>query len=154
MPLRADHVVIPVRDAARAVAFYGDTLGLPLLDAIAGDDWDGFPWLMMIFGLDDDRQLVIAALRGWDGPAPDRLPRDARHYAFAVDSDAELDAWRTRITAATPPIDHWEEDHGSQRSIYLADPEGTILEITTPPSAAIVRRNPGAAAVVARWRSS
>jgi catechol-2,3-dioxygenase len=28
----------------------------------------------------------------------------------------------------------WEEDHGRQHSLYFADPNGVILEITTPAS--------------------
>jgi catechol 2,3-dioxygenase-like lactoylglutathione lyase family enzyme len=152
MSLRADHVVIPVRDADRALAFYRDLLGLPLVDALSGDDWDGFPWLMMMFGLGDDRQVVLVALRGWPEPPPDRLPKAARHYAFAVESAPEYAAWKQRIVAAG--LDHWEEDHDAQRSIYFADPEGTILEITTPPTQHVIEANPAAAAVVERWRTS
>ncbi len=149
--LRSDHVVIPIRDAEASLAFYRDTLGLPLVDAITGDDWGGFPWLMMMFRLADDREVVLVALRGAPEPPPDRLPRDARHYAFAIEGD--LDAWKARLVERG--VAHREEDHGSQRSLYVADPSGTTLEITTPPTPALASApNPRAAAVVAAWRSS
>jgi catechol 2,3-dioxygenase-like lactoylglutathione lyase family enzyme len=49
--LRFDHIAIPVGDAASARELFGDILGLPLVAAYSGDDWDGAPWLMMIYGL-------------------------------------------------------------------------------------------------------
>ena len=130
--MRLDHVVIPVADAEKSLAFYGETLGLPLISAFDGDDWGGKAWLMMIFALADGRELVLVALRGLK-PQPSGLPADTRHYAFSVETDVEQDAWRQRLIQAA--VDYWEEDHGDQRSIYFADPDGTILEITTPPSA-------------------
>jgi hypothetical protein len=33
-----------------------------------------------------------------------------------------------------PRVETWDEDHGTQRSIYFADPDGLVLEIATPPS--------------------
>ena len=147
--LRCDHVVIPVEDAATSLAFYRDLLGLPLLDAITGDDWGGFPWLMMIFGLADDRQLVLVAFRGAPSPPANALPRDARHYAFSVDTSEELDAWRSRLRKRY--MEFWEEDHGNQRSIYFEDPSANVLEITTPPSPETPTVNPRAADEIDRW---
>jgi catechol 2,3-dioxygenase-like lactoylglutathione lyase family enzyme len=150
-PLRADHVVIPVADAAASLAFYRDTLGLPLVDAISGDDWGGRDWLMMVFALADDRQVILVALRGAAPPTLEDagLPPDARHYAFAVASDHDLAAWRDRLRARD--VAHWEEDHGDQRSIYFADPSGTILELTTPPTPSATDTAPAAADRIARW---
>ena len=123
---------MPVANAEASLAFYGGTLGLPLISAFEGDDWGGRPWLMMIFSVGDGREIVLVCLRGaW--PQPHGLPPDTRHYAFAVDTVSEQDAWRARLTVAG--VEFWEEDHGGQQSIYFPDPDGTILEITTPPSA-------------------
>jgi catechol 2,3-dioxygenase-like lactoylglutathione lyase family enzyme len=129
--MRLDHIVIPVFDAEAALSFYADTLGLPLVDAFDGDDWGGFPWLMLTFALADGRHLVLVALRGAADPGRGAVPADARHYAFSVEP-ADLDAWRARLTAAD--VAFWEESHGPHASLYFPDPDGTILEITAPPT--------------------
>jgi len=41
--LRFDHVAVPVHDAKSAYQLFADTLGLPLVAAHTGDDWDGAP---------------------------------------------------------------------------------------------------------------
>jgi catechol 2,3-dioxygenase-like lactoylglutathione lyase family enzyme len=146
--MRLDHVVMPVADAGRSLAFYGETLGLPLIAAHEGPEWGGRPWLMLIFSIGDGRELVLVALRG-ARPQPHGLAPDTRHYAFAVDTPAEQEAWRTRLAGAG--VDFWEEDHGGQSSIYFADPDGTILEITTPPSAPAHAADAGAWAAARRW---
>ena len=132
--LKLDHVVFPVRDAERTLSFYRETLGLPLIAAHTGNDWGGYAWLMMIFGLEGGQEIVAVALEG--APAPDYrdLPIDARHYALACGSAAELESWRQSLAAAK--VDFWEERHGEGASVYFADPDGVILEITWPPSVA------------------
>jgi catechol 2,3-dioxygenase-like lactoylglutathione lyase family enzyme len=146
--LTLDHVVFPVRDAAATLEFYSGVLELPLVEAFSGDDWDGYPWLMMIFGL-GGRELVTVALKG--APAPDYrgVPVDARHYALAADSEAEVDDWRARLSRAG--VDFWEERHGEGRSLYFPDPDGVILEIAWPAAKARTVANPAALEAVRRW---
>lgn len=126
--LTLDHVVMPVRDAQATLKFYTEVLELPLVQAFSGDDWDGYPWLMMVFGLDGKHELVAVALKG--APAPDYrgVPVDARHYALAAESQADLGRWRGKLAEAG--VTFWEENHGEQASIYFPDPDGVILEIT------------------------
>lgn len=147
--LELDHVVFPVRDAEATLKFYGEVLELPLVEALSGDDWDGYPWLMMIHALGEGQEIVHVALRG--APLPDYrgVPIDARHYALAAGSAAEFEAWRSRLKEAG--VDHWEEHHGEQRSVYFADPDGVILEITWPASRSRPVANPKAQAVVKAW---
>jgi catechol 2,3-dioxygenase-like lactoylglutathione lyase family enzyme len=133
--LKLDHVAIPIRDVAASQRFYSDVLGLPLLTALTGDDWGGRQWLMMIFGAGDARQIALIAFKGSHGPLSDGLPEDARHYAFAADSKRDLLGWKQRLEQKG--VAHWEEDHGSQRSLYFKDPNGIVLEIIAPASAAI-----------------
>ena len=132
--LRVDHVVFPVWDAKASLRFYRDVLGFPLINAFCGDDWGGYPWLMMIFAPGDGREVVLVALKGAKRPKGDGLARDVRHLAFAESSVKALGKWRRKLTAAK--VDFWEEDHGSQKSIYFEDPNGTVLEVTAPPSRA------------------
>lgn len=147
--LNLDHVVIPVWRPDESLVFYGETLGLPLSAAITGEDWGGRPWLMMIFALAEGRELVLVSLRGAQPPAPHDLPADTRHYAFSVAGRAEREDWRERLVAAGIQVS--EEDHGDQQSIYFADPNGVVLEITTPASAAQPSADPLALDRARRW---
>ena len=148
--LALDHVAIPVRDAAATRRFYSNTLGLELVDAISGEGWDGYPWLMMIYADAAGRQIALCAFRGRRA-ARERIPTDARHYALSTATPRELTAWRKRLRAAR--VDFREEDHGTQRSIYFEDPSGNILEITSSPSCRHAARGKGTAAAraVERW---
>ena len=147
--LKLDHVVFPVWDAEASLEFYTGALGLPLSQTITGDDWGGKPWLMMIFALAEGRELVLVALRGARRPPPDGLAADVRHYAFSVASEAERLAWRQRIVAAGAP--HWEEDHGDRHSLYFEDPNGIVLEITSPASDARPAADGAAMARARAW---
>jgi len=130
--LSLDHVVFPVRDARATLDFYRDVLGLPLIDVLTGDDWDGHAWMMMTFGLGGGQELVTVALGGAPSPDYRGVPVDARHYALAAGSQGEFEAWRNRLKSAG--VDVWEERHGARRSIYFSDPDQVILEITWPAS--------------------
>lgn len=148
--LAADHVAIPVADAAASLAFYRDFLGLPLHAVFEGDDWGGHPWLMMVFALADGRQLALCALRGY-APARAEHPEGTHHLALAATSARALAAWKRRLT--TRKISFSEEEHGPQRSIYFHDPDGTVLEITWPPSPRLLARTRtrGADRAVRAW---
>ncbi len=147
--LRCDHVVFPVWDVSASLEFYGAVLGLPLVETLAGEDWGGKPWLMMIFALGGGVELVLVALRGAEQPAPDGLAADTRHYAFSVTSRSQQDAWRRKLQKAGVAL--WEEDHGVQHSLYFSDPNGVVLEITNPPSKPAARTNPAALAFARSW---
>ena len=147
--LKLDHVVFPVRDAGKTLAFYRDVLRLPLVATHTGDDWDGYPWLMMIFGLGGGQELVCVALQG--APAPDYrgVPVDARHYAFSAEGEADIDLWRSRLSQHA--VEFWEERHGDQRSVYFADPDGVVLEVTWPPTKVYGIELPGAVQEALQW---
>jgi catechol 2,3-dioxygenase-like lactoylglutathione lyase family enzyme len=128
-----DHAVVAVHDAAAARTFYRDVLGLPLVAALRGDAWGERPWLMMVFALGTGGQhLAVTAFSGIDRAPTSPFPRDARHVAFSVDAAEAWQAWKARLVGAR--ADHWEEDHGDQRSLYVIDPSGNVLEIATPGS--------------------
>jgi catechol 2,3-dioxygenase-like lactoylglutathione lyase family enzyme len=147
--LKLDHVVFPVRDAEQTLAFYRDILGLPLIGAHTGDDWDGYPWLMLVFGLRDGQEIVTVALHGAPSPDYRGVPIDARHYALSASSEADLEGWRGRLSEAE--VEFWEERHGESRSIYFADPDSVILEITWPPSVARTLETPESLDLARRW---
>jgi catechol 2,3-dioxygenase-like lactoylglutathione lyase family enzyme len=148
-PLRLDHVVVPVRDAEEARRFYGDTLGLPLVAAYSGDDWGGSRWLMMVYGLGTGGQHIAAVAFAGGGHSVGAFhPRDARHNAFAV-AEAEWQLWRARLSKAGAEL--WVEDHGDQQSLYVVDPSGNVLEITTPETPPFAPSREAPDAVVTRW---
>jgi len=147
--LTLDHVVMPVRDAEATLRFYTEVIELPLVETFSGDDWDGYPWLMMIFGLGGRQELVAVAFKG--APTPDYrgVPVDARHYALAAASGADMARWRARLGEAG--VQFWEERHGEQESIYFPDPDGVIFEITWPASTVRTTTSPTAVETVRRW---
>ena len=146
--LRLDHVVVPIWHVKKSLAFYRDFLGLKLIDAYEGDDWGGHRWLMMIFGLTDQREFALVYLKGAKKPPASKLPKDARHIALA--ETGALDRWRVKLTKAK--IAHWEEEHdGNRRSVYFEDPNGNVLELTSPPSSAPMQEDEDALKIVKRW---
>jgi catechol 2,3-dioxygenase-like lactoylglutathione lyase family enzyme len=147
--LSLDHVVFPVRDAGATLAFYRDLLGLPLVGQMSGEDWDGFNYLMMFFGLGGGAELVTVALRGAPEPPADFRPKDARHYAFCAESAAAYADWKRRLDSAD--VASWEERHGEQKSLYFEDPDGIVLEITWPPTKPAEGESLAAVEAVARW---
>ena len=147
--LSLDHVVFPVRDAAATLAFYRDLLGLPLISQASGEDWDGYEWLMMFFGLGGGAELVTVALRGGPDAPADARPKDARHYAFCVENAAAYQDWKRRLDEAD--VASWEERHGDQSSLYFEDPDGIVLEITWPPTQPSGGEDPAALRAVQRW---
>ena len=132
--LKMDHVVFPVWDAKASLAFYTDVMGFALVETVSGPDWGGYPWLMMIFSPGDGREFVLVALRGAKKPRPSPLARDVRHFAFAEGSTAALTKWRKKLDVHG--IAYWEEKHGRRKSLYFEDPNGTVIEVTAPPSKA------------------
>ena len=143
--LALDHVVFPVRDAETTLTFYGDVLGLPLVEAFSGDDWDGYPWLMMIFGLGQDGQVALCARHGAKKTRPPAM--DLPHFALTTTGKAQLAAWERKLQAAGFEIRH--EDHGDQQSIYFDDRSGLTWEITTARKE--VAAEPDARATVDEW---
>ena len=72
-----------------------------------------------------------------------------RHYAFSVASSAEQEEWKARLR--DHDIGFSEEDHGTQHSVYFSDPNGIVLEVTTPPSSAPLQPAAAAAQRVHAW---
>jgi catechol 2,3-dioxygenase-like lactoylglutathione lyase family enzyme len=148
MSLGLDHLALPIRDAAGTLAFYNGLLGLPLVEALSGDDWGGKPWLMMIFEFDDGRHIALVARRG-DRRALGPEGLDLPHFAFSAPDKRALAAWEKKLAKAK--VEVTVETHGAQRSLYFQDPNGIMIEITAPASAPVRRDAPEAHAAVDAW---
>ena len=105
---RLHHVTGVCSDLARTTAFYRDVLGLALLREGHNDDdpdarhfWFGEP------GGDG----ILVSFMEYPALEPGRVGvGSTHHFAFAVGSAEELDAWRE----------------------HLRDPDGHVVEIATP----------------------
>jgi catechol 2,3-dioxygenase-like lactoylglutathione lyase family enzyme len=123
------HVTAIVADLDRTVAFYRDTLGLALVQQGANDDDPGARHFWFGDAAGTPGTLVSfleypemgEAVQGRGG---------THHFAFAVESVAELRAWKDYLDArGIPSSDVFER--GRFTSLYFRDPDGHLLEIAT-----------------------
>ena len=117
-----DHVAITVSDLGRSLAWYRDVLGL---ERRHEEDWGDVP-TMMCAG------ETCVALFPSDVPEPQpvdvRMTVSMRHFAFRVDR-ANFDAAQAQFRDLG--IEFESADHGIAQSVYISDPDGHRIEITT-----------------------
>jgi catechol 2,3-dioxygenase-like lactoylglutathione lyase family enzyme len=118
---RLDHVSLNVSDRARSIAWYRDVLGLELRNEPKADDWPAF---MGEFG------RCIGLFQAQDGAPAERSSESVgfRHLAFMLGKD-DLD--RAQAHLADSGVEFRFEDHGNAHSVYLRDPDGHTIELTT-----------------------
>jgi catechol 2,3-dioxygenase-like lactoylglutathione lyase family enzyme len=117
-----DHVAIAVADVERSRDFYGRVLGFERLYP----EWD-VPLMMGTNGIG----LAIFDRQVHPSPTPDDAePRAVRilHFAFRVDREG-FGAARRELAAEG--VDATFSDHGISLSLYLRDPDGHQIEMTT-----------------------
>jgi catechol 2,3-dioxygenase len=115
------HVVIKVRDRARAEAFYNGVLGMSV---VARRDVPP----MSFFSLGDHHDFAILAV-GEGGP--DEAPNSPGlfHVAFRVgDSVDELRGAKEHLESHGVGMD-MIADHTVTKSIYFSDPDGNTVEL-------------------------
>jgi catechol 2,3-dioxygenase-like lactoylglutathione lyase family enzyme len=117
-----DHVAITVSDLARSLAWYRDVLGL---ERRFEDEWGDVP-TMVCAG------ETCVALFPSDGPNPRQVAvRETvsmRHFAFRADR-ANFEVAQARFRELG--IEAESADHGIAQSVYISDPDGHRIEITT-----------------------
>lgn len=118
------HVTAITKDLDAVTTFYRDTLGLALAHEEANPDdpqarhfWFGDEAGTLVSFLEYPEIETTAAGAG-----------GLHHFALAVDSAEELDAWvdylRSRGVETTEVL-----ERGRFRSLYVRDPDGRIVEI-------------------------
>jgi catechol 2,3-dioxygenase-like lactoylglutathione lyase family enzyme len=115
-----DHVAITVRDLKRSEQWYKETLGLERRNP----EWN--PPVMVCAG-PSCVALFPAESASPGGPSGANTIA-TRHFAFAVDRtgfEAIQDEFKGK------GIDFSFSDHGAGHSIYIKDPDGHTIEITT-----------------------
>ena len=117
---RLDHVSLNVSDRARSIAWYRDVLGLEQRGEPRRDDW---PVFMGELG-------ACVALFQAQVETAERQPESTglRHVAFMVGRD-DLAAAQTRLRERG--VEFRFEDHGNAHSIYVPDPDGNVIELTS-----------------------
>jgi len=136
---RIGHVVLNVRDLARAVAFYGGVLGLREVGRLRGN--------MAFFSATGDNHHDLAVQEtGPDAPLPQGNAVGLAHVALKIgDSLDRLRAARADLEAAGVTIVAIQ-DHRVSQSIYFNDPDGNMLELYVDADPRIWREDPAAVA--------
>jgi len=118
-----DHVGLAVSDVARSVLWYREVLGL---ERVYEDAWGGYPAVLVSRGTG----VALFPSRGAPIEAAtfDSLP----HVGFRA-SRAGFEAAKAELVAAG--VEFRERDHKVAWSIYILDPDGHLIEITTYESA-------------------
>jgi catechol 2,3-dioxygenase-like lactoylglutathione lyase family enzyme len=115
-----DHVALVVADMRRSIAWYADVLGMERRYA---DVWDGDGDPVVLCNGD----ACVALFEPADG---DRVEADGvnRHFAIRLDRSG-FDAARAELAQRGIEAEVW--DHTICHSLYVRDPDGHQVELTT-----------------------
>jgi glyoxylase I family protein len=161
LPLRLHHHAYVVRDHEANRRFFEDLLGIPLVatwceKSFSGELQEEIEFCHTFFGMEDGSALAFFGFADPQMYALTQAERPARigrydHVAFKADEDT-YDALKRRLARAGEP--YRETNHGYCKSIYVASPDGLIVEFTVdPPDVAEIdaARRADAHAELARW---
>jgi catechol 2,3-dioxygenase-like lactoylglutathione lyase family enzyme len=110
-----DHVAIHVKDVEASVAWYMDVLGLKRRFE---EEWGSHPAIVCA------GESCVAMFPAQDGDAHEAID----HFAFRVDRvnfERAQEAFRKR------GMEFRFADHAASHSVYVSDPDGHMIEITT-----------------------
>jgi len=133
--LRAiDHVVLRIADLKKSLAFYGDVLGCSIdnrQDAIGLVQLRAGRSLIDLIPLDGTLGRI-------GGAAPGKEGRNVDHFALQI---APFDETAIRVHLAGHGVEIVQSGRrygaeGNGPSIYVADPDGNVVELKGPPDKA------------------
>lgn len=123
------HLTLITADIERSIAFYRDTLGLGIIRDTPSDDDPGTRHVW--FGAVDGAPGRLLSVMEYPQLPPGVVGTGStQHFALAVDSAEELDAWRSYLLEQDIACSE-VFDRGGFRSLYLRDPDGHVVEIAT-----------------------
>jgi glyoxylase I family protein len=121
------HITLLVTDLNRSVAFYRNVLGMRLVKQTVNEDDKSARHF--IFGDADGRPGTLITCLEYPDLDEGKVGRGStHHFALAVESEAELNAWKQYLEERGIPTTEVMEREDF-RSIYLRDPDGHIVEI-------------------------
>ncbi|MBN9737251.1 MULTISPECIES: VOC family protein [unclassified Pseudonocardia] len=134
MPVqRLNHAVLYVRDVARSVAFYTDTLGFRTVVELPG----GQGAFLQAAGSSNDHDLALFGIG--DGAGASQAGRGTvglYHLAWEVDTLAELARVGQKLQEAGALAG--ASDHGTTKALYAHDPDGLEFEVCWLVPAALI----------------
>jgi len=113
-----DHVGLAVSDMTASIEFYEGVLGLTRAHEAT---WGDYP---AVFEANGSGVALFARTDGFEAGSGDPV----RHVGFRT-SRLDLDSAKKQLTASG--IAYEEGDYAIAWSIYLPDPDGYVIEITT-----------------------
>ena len=117
-----DHVAIAARDMEVSAKWYEDTLGL---ERVQHEEWGPFP-IMMMCG--ESGVAIFPAKTDSPDPIPEKDTIMIKHFAFNVSND---DFKKAQDSFNERGIPFTFQEHHIYHSIYLNDPDGHVVELTT-----------------------
>jgi len=119
---RLGHVVLRVRDRARAERFYGNVLGLPICARLDEGDLK-----MTFFSLGDHHDFAVMEGNA-EGDGQGEAAVGLHHVAFKIGTT--LDQLReARATLQGAGVATTSIDHDVTKSLYFHDPDGNGVEV-------------------------
>jgi catechol 2,3-dioxygenase-like lactoylglutathione lyase family enzyme len=117
-----DHVAIRVRDIEKSAEWYKETLGLKKYQL---DEWGDYP-IFMLAG----KSGIALFPAGNNQPATDHSINTVKidHFAFNVSTTAFEEAKQWFEESG---VQYKFQDHHYFHSIYIKDPDGHTVELTT-----------------------
>jgi catechol 2,3-dioxygenase-like lactoylglutathione lyase family enzyme len=123
------HITLLVSVVERSRAFYRHVLGMRLVKQSVNDDDRSARHF--IFGDAEGRPGTLITCLEYPDLDEGTVGRGStHHFALAVESEAELAAWRDYLESSGIPTTDVMDRAGS-KSIYLRDPDGHIVEIAS-----------------------
>ena len=120
-----DHVAIAVRDLGASREWYREVLGM---ERRFEDEWGDVPTVMCLPTAAGDECVALFPVEGEAKPPPGRDTVAMRHFAWRVDR-ANFERAQERFRELG--IEFEFADHGPCHSVYIKDPDGHRIEITT-----------------------
>jgi catechol 2,3-dioxygenase-like lactoylglutathione lyase family enzyme len=121
------HVTLLCADVERSLAFYRNLLGMRLVKQTVNED--DRRARHFFFGDEEGRPGTLITCLEYPDLDEGSVGRGStHHFALAVESEAELAAWRDYLVSNGISVTD-VMDRTYFKSIYLRDPDGHILEI-------------------------
>ena len=161
-PTRLHHTAYVSKDLEKTRAFYEDLLGLPLVATWCESDelfGEVRTYCHCFFGLEDGSALAFFQFekpsdQALFGPEMPRSP--FHHIALNVDPTTQEGVKERLAKAGYKEPETFILEHGYCRSLYVTDPNGMLVELTTDEPAAVQpnrveHKQSTARAELARW---